>query len=159
MKRLLIAALVLVAAWFAGRAVWWAMAGDETRIRRLFATEAERFNDTAVLTVLDSFAPDWRDRTLGVDRATLRAALLWAFQNRRMPDGAFHYRVELPDEEFDVQVDGDGARARLPLRLYDRTAGEEPVWELRVDAELGRQDGAWRVLGSSHETLRGGPPR
>jgi hypothetical protein len=160
MRRLLLTAVLLAVAFFAGRAVYYAMAGDETKIRRLFAGEAAAFNDCAGLSILESFAPEWHDETLGVSRPELRGGLLWLFQNRRdAPSRRFLYRVELPDDH-PVEVAGDRATATLPLQLFEGLDEQQRVvWELRVQAELERRDGDWRVVRSRHETVRGAPPR
>jgi hypothetical protein len=159
MKRLLLLAAVLVVAWFAGRALWFALASDDTRIRRLFAHEAAAFNDTATFSVLESFAPGYHDETLGVSLQVLRAGLVWAFQNRRDPASRrFLLRVALADD-FPLAIDGDRATATLPLTLFEGLdERERAVWEVSVTADLERRDGEWRVVRSKHETTSGSPP-
>jgi len=153
--------VALVAAFFTGRVVYRALASDETRIRWVLEEEAEAFNGARMLTILDGFAPEYRDATTGLKRGELRAALLHVFQSRRDPaTRRFLYRVELPEADLRVEVDGDTARATFRLRLHEGSgAGEELAWELDVAAELERRDGEWLVIGSRHETLHGGRPR
>lgn len=133
--------------------------GDEDRIRGLFAAEASHFNACRALSVLDSFASDYRDDTTGLGRQELRAGLLWLFQNRRDPaTRRFAYRLEV-DEELPVAVDGDRAQATLRFRLHE---GQDPDprvrWEAEVTAGLERRDGRWSIVGSRHRTLQGRPP-
>jgi hypothetical protein len=159
-RRTLLTAILVVAAYFAGRAAYVALAGDETKIRWLFAGEAAAFNGCAGLSVLASFAPDYHDTTADVSRQMLHGGLLWLFQNRRDPQSRrFLYRVELQDDH-PVDVAGDRATATLPVRLYEGLDEQERlVWELRVHAELQKRDGAWWVERSRHETVQGAMPR
>jgi hypothetical protein len=159
MRRILLLAALLVVAFLGGRAIWRAMASDATRIRWLFEGEAAAFNDCAGLSVLESFAPDWQDETTGTSRQMLRGGLMWVFQNRRDPKTQrFLYRIEMG--ELDVDIDGDRAKATVPLVLHHGLDDDRrPVWELRVLAELGRKDGSWRVERSRHETISGAVPR
>jgi hypothetical protein len=158
MKYVLLAVLAVVA-WFGGRALWRAMASDETRIGWLVADEAAAFNGAAPLSILSGFAPEYREDTVGLDRNGLRAALLWAFQNQRAGDGAFRYRVEIAPESLDATVDGDSAQAGFGLLLFDRRTGQDaPIWEIDVKAGLRRRDGDWSFVRSTHTTLRGQRP-
>ena len=159
LRRMLLIAALLVAAYFVVGAIRRALAGDETRIRWLFAEEAAAFNDCAAVSVLSHFAPTWQDETTGVTRQALQGGLLWVFQNRRDPQSRrFRYHLEVG--EYDVDVQGEQATATLPLVLHEgRDAGDEVIWELRVTAELGKHDGEWRVDRSRHETVRGAAPR
>jgi hypothetical protein len=161
MRRTLLSAVLIVVAWFAGRAIYVAMASDETRIRWLFEHEAEAFHDANALAALSSFAPEYVDETLQVTRQMLRGGLLWLFQDRRdRESGRLLLRVQYP-ADFAVQVDGDRATATLPLVFYERsptTDEESAIWELTVTAELERGEHGWQVARSQHETVRGGPP-
>ncbi|MGE3171176.1 MAG: nuclear transport factor 2 family protein [Planctomycetota bacterium] len=161
LQRVLLFAALAAVAWFGGRAVVRALASDETRIGWLLQGEAASFNGAAMLSVLGSFAPDYRETTVGIDRQALRAALLWAFQNRRdRATGRFLYRVELPAEELQVTVDGDRARAAFALRLFEGLDAAAVLrWELAVEAELERGQDGWRVARSRHETVTGERPR
>jgi hypothetical protein len=159
MRRILLIAALLVLAFFGGRAVWRAMASDQTKIRWLFENEAAAFNGMAALSVLESFAPDWQDETTGTTRQMLRGIAMHVFQNRRDPQTQrFLYRIELG--ELDIEVDGDKAKATVPLVLHQGLdADERRIWELRVMAALARKDGNWRVERSRHETVSGAMPR
>ena len=152
-------AVVAVLAWFGGRALWRAMASDETRIAWVLEDEAAAFNGAAALSILAGFAPEYRDDTVNIDKNMLRAALLWAFQNRRDGD-RFRYRVEIAPDSLRTQVDGDVAQAEFGLRLFDARAGDAtPSWEIAVKARLHRRDGEWFLLHSTHSTLRGDRPQ
>ena len=159
LRRLLLIAALLVVACLAVGAIRRALASDETRIRWLFADEAAAFNDCAAVAVLSHFAPTWQDETTGVTRQALQSGLRWLFQNRRDPQSRrFLYRLEVG--EYDIDVQGEQARATLPLVLHEGPdAGDKVIWELRVTAELGKHGGEWRVDRSRHETVRGAAPR
>lgn len=160
MKRAILGVLglmAILALWSTVRA--WTRS-DEERIRALFATEAARFNAGAALRVLDSFAPDYRDETLDLDRQTLRGALLWVFQNRReAASGRLVYDVGL-GEDYPIEIEGERATASVPVQLYEGLDERRRLaWSLRVAATLERRDGTWTVVRSTHETLAGRAPR
>jgi hypothetical protein len=161
MKRILLSTVLIVVAFLGGRALYIAMASDETRIGWLFAAEANAFNSARVLSVLSHFAPDYRDDTTGVTVQELRGAMLWTFQNRRDAERRFLYRVELPEGAGAVNIDEDRAKAKLPVCLYETIDGvEQLAWKALVTAELRRIDGDWRVDRSTLETTQGHmPPR
>jgi hypothetical protein len=161
LRTLILGAVLLTGAFFAGRAAWRALAGDEAAIRRLLADEAAAFNGASALSVLGSFAPDYREETLALSRDELRAGLLWSFLHRRdRASGRYLYRVELP-EDVGVELRDGAATASFELTLYEGVAAaERSIWETRVEAELLRgEDGAWRIRRSRHDTIRGAPPR
>ncbi|MBK8095981.1 MAG: hypothetical protein IPK26_02680 [Planctomycetes bacterium] len=158
MRRILLAVVLLGVAFVAGRCVWRATASDATKIRWLLEDEAAAFNSCSALSVLASFAPEWRDETTGTSRQLLHGGILWVFRNRRDAAQRFLFRIELG--ETDIQVDGDQAKATLAMALYEGLdAYERCVWELRVVAHLARRDGGWLIERSSHETIRGTVPR
>lgn len=159
MKRILLLAILIVLSFFAGRALYFAMASDQTRIGWLFAAEADAFNTASAFSVLSHFALDYRDDTVGFDLPTLRGAVLWVFQEHGDPGHKSHWRVELPEGAGSVAVDGDAATAELPMRLYGGSlADEQLLWEVRVTAELRRIDGDWRIARSTHATTQGRMP-
>ena len=162
-KRVLGALVVLLLGWFLGTSMCAAMATEEQRIRWLFEAEARSFNGASLFTVLDGFAADYRDRTLGLQRSALRGALLQAFRSRRDPaTGAFRYRVELPDESFVAEVDAGGGRGTVEteLLLFDSLAADEgPLWHLRLLVEVEKRAMGWRIVESEHQTLSGARPR
>jgi hypothetical protein len=160
MKRVLLIAAAAIVVWFAGHALWRALASDQTKIRWLFAGEAAAFNDAAAFSVLESFASEYRDETLGLSRQSLRGAVLWTFQNRRDPASQrFLLRVAVPDD-FALALEGDRATATLPLTLFEGLdTRERTIWDGRATVELERRDGTWLVVRSRHETVRGALPR
>jgi hypothetical protein len=157
-RLLLIAAFALIGA-LAGRALYLAAASDETRIAWLLEAEVDAFNSMSILSTLDHFAADYRDETRGIDLPGLRAAVLWLFRSERGPAGSFLCRVELPEEDLRVGVDGDEARAEFRLRLHEGDGPTEELrWEGQVVVELRRTDVGWRIARSRHETLSGRLP-
>ena len=163
MKRVLGALAVLMLGWFLVTAMCAAMATEEQRIRWLFEAEAKAFNSASAFGVLGGFATDYRDRTLGLQRASLRGALLQAFRSRRdLVTGQFRYRVELPVETFEAEVDAAARHGtvRTELLLFDRMAGQvKPIWHLRLGVEVEKRAVGWAITSSEHETLSGTRPR
>lgn len=160
MKRLLLTLILAVAAFFGGRAVYRAMASDETKIGWLLADEAAAFHAASLLNLMPNFAADYRDDTTGLSLQTLRGGVLWAWQNQRDAEDRFTWHLDLPEGPGEVAVDGDTATATFPLRLYSGSGDEAKlVWGLRVTATLQRQDGEWRIARSSHSTTEGAAPK
>ena len=89
MKRILLALVLVVAAFFVGRAFYRAFASDETKIGWLLADESAAFNDASMLNLMLNFASDYRDVTAGVDQQTLRAGVMWAWRSHRDGQGRF----------------------------------------------------------------------
>jgi hypothetical protein len=163
MKRALFAVLLIAVLALVGRALWFALAGDDTRIRWLLADEVAAFNDASALRSLRGFAEDYREETIGLDKLSLRRALLYLFtRDGDRPTDRFAYRVEMPDEDLSVEVEpaGNRATARFRLLLFQGLNDRKPpTWELRVTAELAQGDGGWLIVRSRHETTSGEPPR
>lgn len=155
--------LLLIAALVAITVVVYALVhvppDPETRIRRLLAAAAESFDAGSVGGVLDAFADDYHDTTLGLDRDAVRGAMLWL--NLRRQGGRF--AVELDADAVPVAVSADAqdrARAEFELALLRvRGEGREPVWRVAVQAEFARRDGSWLVTKSTHKTVSGARPR
>lgn len=162
MKRILLGLALLVAAFFVGRAAYRAFVSDRTKIDWLLAEEMAAFNGGSMLTVMPNFAADFRDVTSGIDGQSLRAAVLWAWKNRRDVEGRFTWRVELPEGSGEVLIEGDAATAKFPLQLSEGAgAGGDDgraVWLLEVQAELQKRDGRWWLTSSRHETKAGAAP-
>lgn len=158
MPRILLVAIAVVLSFFVGRAVYRAMASDETRIGWLFAEEAEAFNGGSVLSVLSHFAPDYRDDASGMDLPRLRGAVLWALQNHGDPERSDHWRAVLPQAAGAVSVDGDSATAELPVQLVEGRDDGKLLWQVQVTAQLRRVDGDWRIAHSTHRTTQGHQP-
>lgn len=159
MQRILLLAIAVVLSFFVGRAVYRAMASDETRIGWLFAAEAEAFNGGSVLSVLSHFAPDYRDDAAGMDLPMLRGAVMYVLQNHGDPQQRDCWRVDLPQGAGSVAVDGDAATAELPVQLFQgRDADTKLLWQVQVTAQLRRIDGDWRIARSTHRTTQGHRP-
>ncbi|MBL8725969.1 MAG: hypothetical protein JNK49_18130 [Planctomycetes bacterium] len=159
-KHLLTTLCAVGLVYFGGRALYFALASDTTKIGRLLADEAAAFQGANILHLLPGFATDYRDDTTGADVRSLRAAVLWLWQNRRNAQGEFGWRVALPEGAGLVEVDGDAATAKFPLQLFDRVeADAEPRCELQVEARLARRSGDWWLVGSQHVTTAGRLPR
>ena len=160
MQRVLFIAALLIAVVVGGRALRYALASDETKIGWMFADEVEAFASASLLRVTPHFAADFRDSTAGIDQQTLRAAVVWVWQNRRNADGRFAWHVEMPGGIATLSIDGDKATATFPLELHkgddDR---KQLLWRLDVTAQLERRDGDWTIVQSTHETVAGGRPR
>ena len=160
MQRILLTLICIVAAFFGGRAVYRALASDETKIGWLLAAEAAAFNDASVLNLTPHFAADYRDDTTGITLQTLRGGEVWAWQSQRDAEDRFTWRLDLPERAGEVAVDGDAATATFPLQLYSGVGDEAKlVWGLRVTAKLQRQDGGWWIVRSSHSTTDGAVPK
>ena len=160
MKRVVAVILVLVVGWFGGAALYRAMASDETKIRWVFEDEAAAFNGMALLVSMEGFASDYRDTTRGITRQQLRRATAGLFQYRRLPDGTFRYRVELPEDDYVATIDGDKAKVDLPLWLFDLADSDtEPAWNVLVHAELEKREGVWYIVRSTHDTMAGDLPK
>lgn len=160
MKRILLGLCLLLAAFFVGRAACRAFASDETKIDWLLAEEVAAFNAASMLSVMPNFAADYRDATSGVDGQSLRAAVMWAWKNRRDAAGRFTWRVDLPTDSSEVLVDGDTATATFVLQLFEGVGddGGESMWQLQVQAELHKRAGRWWLTSSTHQTTSGKAP-
>jgi hypothetical protein len=160
MNRILLTLILALVAFFGGRAVYRAMASDETKIGWVLAAEVAAFEAASVLNLTPHFAADFRDDTTGIGLQTLRGAVVWAWQNELDAEGHFTWRLALPEGAGEVAVDGDSATATFPLQLF-RGIGDEAklVWGLRVTAKLERKDGSWWIVQSSHGTTEGTAPK
>lgn len=136
------------------------LASDEARIRWLVEAMAEGFEDRSAGRAVGGLAKDWRDLTSGIEREELRQGLVaWSFE-RRDSAGEAPYRVELPEERFEVALDPedeDAARLACVARFLERDGedAERVVWEVAIEAELERREEGWRIVRTTHETLLG----
>jgi hypothetical protein len=154
---LLVAAATLLASWLRS-----ALASDESRIRKLVRSSAAGFNSRDAGDAIAGLAEDFREETSGLDRAQVRLILIDLFLRGRDPGTKrFRYRLEVPEESVEVTVDPAGARASLGLsaRLQEGE-GESSrlVWEARIEAELEKRKGGWKLKRSRYRTLKGRPP-
>lgn len=160
LKRILLAALLLVLVLLVGRWLVHAIVSEETRIRWTLEEMADGFNDTDTNQVLAGLAPDYFDDTYGADRPSVRQALAYVFLQRKDPvTKGFLYEVELPEDEITIELVGEreeSARVTLLARFSEKNGDERKiVWETRVKAEMVERDGEWMVLASEQETVSG----
>ncbi len=159
MRRILLGLALAIVAFFVGRAAYRAFVSDRTKIDWLLAEEAAAFNAASMLTVMPNFAADYRDGTSGIDGQSLRAAVLWAWQNHRDAEGRFTWRLDLPEGAGEVLIDGDAATATFGLQLSEGAGADgRPLWLLEVQAELQKRDGRWWLTSSRHTTKAGKAP-
>jgi hypothetical protein len=165
--RLLLAAVTIAALALATGALLRALAPAEVKIRRLVRSMAEGFDASRPSAALRGLAEDFRDRETGLTRGELRGLLVRFFlAERGRQSGRFLWRVELADDEPQVEVSPDGASAEATLepaflRLPDgvESDGEErEVWRVRIRATLRRGDDGWRILAAERETIDGRMP-
>ena len=104
--------MIALALWLGIRVLREALWSDEERVVRLVAAAAAAFDAGAVGSVLEAFAADYTDKTTGVDRDTLRAALLQVLLRGRA--GAAYRAVVDGDQ---IRVVGQAAKPQsLPYR-------------------------------------------
>lgn len=161
MKRALLVLLCVAAVVVGGRALLSSLRTTEEVLRDALLDEVAAFDEARPFSVLLHFADDYRDHSAGLDRGTLRSALLFAFQNRRMPDGTFRYRTEIDWERF-IMAQDEGADTILttfPLALKERSEkSEDVIWGLEVEATWMQRDGEWQISKSTHRTRAGKRP-
>jgi len=154
-KRYLALAALVVGGFFGARALWHALASDETKIRWALEAAVADFNGPLPGYAVSPLAKDWYCRTSGVHRDTLKYALS-AF-GRQEREGA--WILELPPESLSITVAGDAAASAFELELSrERADASEVVWRLAVDAEWRDGDGGWKIASSSYTTLEGRRP-
>ncbi len=154
---LILAGLVLT--FLAGRAVIRGMASEETKIRWLVQEEVEAFNATSISGCMEVFASEYQETTTGLYRADLQRVLLYVFQTFRDRDSReFLYHLVAPDELVDVVLrDQEETKAEADFKVVLSERGE-PVWSIRVQAELFRGEDGWRFVSSRHSTVEGARP-
>lgn len=164
MKRVLLAALALLALFFGVRALVRALASDETKIRWLVEEMTEGFNDTRMNPILSGLAQDFVDDSTGADKDHVRAGLAQIFLQRKDPaTKRFPFRAQLPEAEFPVAVqDGEPRLAEADFLLEcEESKGEEwhSCWKAQVHAELVLAAGGWKIRRVRIDTREGRRPR
>ncbi len=162
-RRVIIAAVVALAAFLAASWLPYWLADDATRIRMLVEECAAAFNDGSRSGCLEGFAEDFVDETSKIDRELLGRALAYLFlKEKHAETGQLRYRIEIDPKEFPVTVESDGDAAKIPsvavrfLRL--RAGSYEPAWTIDVECELAKIDGRWRIRRTRHDTQDGRRP-
>jgi len=150
MKRVLFGILAVVLLWFGVRAIVHLLASDETKIRWLVEDMVDGFNETRMNPIMTGLAQDFVDEHSGRGKDDVRAALAQMFlQDKDPKTKRFPYRVQVPEQEFSVQVQRAEPRtAALDLVAnFDESAGEEwhPVRSAAVHAELLLGPDGWKI--------------
>jgi len=161
MKRALVLAILVAVGFFGLRRLVVMLASDRTQILWLLEDMEEGYDEARVGPCVAGIAADWRHEGAGsLDRETLKGYLLRSFlQDRESASKAFLYRVDVPEESIELEVDGDRATLACDARFERLRAGAwQPDWELHLRAELERIDGRWRIVRSSHENRSGSRP-
>ncbi len=151
--------LVLIAAtFFLIRGVVLRFVSDETRLRWIVEEMVAGYNDASLGPCVGPIADDWRHgSSTTLDREVLKGGLLRQFWNERdHRTKAFLYRVEVPEDTLSIEVREGEATLDLEAR-FERLRGAtwEPLWHIRIEAELDQLDGDWKIRRSSHEDLEG----
>lgn len=154
-RPLLVASLAV----FGASRLWLALRSPEDVVRARLEAAAEGFNATRLGPCMEVFADRYIDETSGFVRDDVKTAVVNAFFTQVDPASKdFLWRAAVEDVE--VEVDGERARARFTVRLTERASGgTRDVWVFRVDGELGRGEGPWRLERTSFVTRGGDLPR
>jgi len=157
MKRLFLIALAAVVLFLVGRMVVRALADDETKIRWIVEEMRDGYNDGGVGDVVGPLHLEWRHRGSGVDRDLVRGGLVREFFQERDPKTKqLTRRVDVDLDALEIEVTGDEATLGMEA-AFSRWRGEQwaEVWRARIEGDLVRVDGRWRLLRSRHEDLAG----
>ena len=134
----------------------------EEQVRRHIRAMAEDFNAGRTGPCSQGLSEDYRETTVGVDRQEIRGYLASLALPDLTQSKPFRYRVTLP-EEFDVTIDPEDAKKATTefIAVFGELSKEEwrDRWNVRINAEVVKIDGDWKVRRSSHETLKGSPMR
>lgn len=159
MRRFALLALGLALALVAGRAVFRALASEETKIRRVVGEMAAGFDAGSANRCVAGLADSWRDETSGLEREWLRQGLAqFFFQQHQAGGGAERYRVELPEAAFVVTLVPErptSARLECVARFLELGPPETLAWEVSIRAELERGTAGWEIVATRHRTLSG----
>ncbi len=132
---------------------------DAAKIRALVEDAAEALNRRAIRDVLSPFHASFRDATSGLGRGEIETALFTLRGSSPEEAGAFRVIVDSVAVTLDPEAQ-DEAGVAAGLRFVEGPPEDAvTVWEVRVVAEARRIDGSWQFVKSTHETLRGRPPR
>lgn len=133
---------------------------EETRIRRLVEGMAAGFNRSSAGRTVAGLSDDFFDETHGAGKRELQGFLFQLFLRERDPETKeFRYRAELDDLQVDIEPDEAAARVRVLADVSRRRDdGWESIWTTRVEAELGKEDGRWRILRARYESQKGRMP-
>ena len=156
LKRLVLLLLAVVACSFLGRALYRALASDETKIRWMVRDMVEGYDEGDVGDCIGPFAEDWRHEGHEITRELLRGALLQTALERDPATKQQLSSVDLDEDSLVVEVDGASARVACEARFSRLRRGAwEPAWTLRAEAELEKREEGWKIVRSRHQDVRG----
>jgi len=147
-KSLLFLLLGLVV-FFAGRAIWRALASPQTKIRWRIEGMVEGFNEMRAQPVLDGVSRDFRDKSGGgTSRDDLRQILAWLFLNEiDGRNGEFLWACEFDPQGLSIALapEQDRAHVEVALRLLRRRGGEmQPFWEANFQGSMAKEEDGWQ---------------
>lgn len=148
-------------AFFAGRALWRALASPQTKIRWRVESMVEGFNAMRAQPVLDGVSREFRDQTgEGISRDDLRQILAWLFLNEiDSQTGEFLWSCEFEPEWLSITLapEEDRAEVEVALRLLRRRGGEPQLhWDARLRGSVakGKDGWQWTALASANHSER-----
>ena len=137
--------------------ILWLLTGtDEDRIRGLIDDIERDFNRTRATALIQSFSSEYKDETVGIDRAELLNTFRASFFRHR-DQGAYQFEVELLSDA-EIAVDDDRATARGELLLRDAQSRGSVMWRVDLTLDFIREGSSWRVHRSRWKTLEGRRP-
>ena len=121
---------------------------------------ADGFNETRMNPIMSGLAQDFLEDSWGADKELARAGLAQMFlQSKDALTRDFPYRVEIPEEDFRVQLaDGEPRKAELDLvARFEKSNGEEwsAHWKAKVHAQLELGPGGWKIHRARLDTVEG----
>jgi len=158
MKRILTLLLGLVVLVLGGRALFRALASEETKIRwRLERMEAG-YDEGDVGDAIGPIATDWRHE--GYPNATrdqVRAGLAHrTLTQRDRETKELRHRVDIDWETLEIEVDGDRATSEFEVRFSELVNGEWiEGWHVRARCTWRHDPNGWFLHASSSEDIRG----
>ena len=158
MKRILLLLSLVVFGYFTGRFLVGLFLSDETRIRNVIEEMEAGFNEGSGKRASSGLAETWTHAGRAVRRDDLRGYLLAEFQQQRTQrKRQLTLRVDVLDDLLLIDVQDDRANATIEAR-FEKLRGEtwEPLWHMRVEAELEKGDDGWKITRTEKEDLEGG---
>ncbi len=161
-RRFAAAAVVVLAAAgaFGGWRALRAKPSDEEQVRRLFTEAARAVEEKRVSDAMEVVSDRFRGQ--GLDRQGLRELVAWqALRGEWSAAAVLGSRARVDGQRAEATVDVALVRGGRGESLAERLPGDASVQ--RIDAELEREDGAWRVVAARWRTVAAadalaGPP-
>ena len=147
----------MLTVWFGGKALVWALASDETKIRWRVESMFEGYNTAQPRLCVGPLHKDWRHEGYELDRELLRGGLFRvSMQDRDPQTKKLNVRAELVPDSFYVEVKGDQANLEFEGLFFKQREGEwEETWRIQVAGDLEKGEGGWKIVRSRHEDLLG----